>query len=130
MKMIKPLDVVLIIAILAVTVAACIVPQLLYNSQSDGLTAQVTINGETVKTVQLSTVFATDGLKYSVENNNYHVTITFYKDGAAITESDCHDKICVNTGKLTKAGSTSVCLPARVSLQLLSGSNNIDTVAG
>lgn len=34
--------------------------------------------------------------------------------------SDCPDQICVKTGKLTRAGQTAVCLPGRVSVQIIS----------
>lgn len=36
--------------------------------------------------------------------------------------SDCPDKTCVRTGKLTKAGQAAVCLPGRVSVRIISDS--------
>lgn len=39
-------------------------------------------------------------------------------DGAEVVSSQCPDKTCVRTGKLTHAGETAVCLPARVTLRL------------
>lgn len=43
--------------------------------------------------------------------------ISFYK-------SDCPDKICIRTGKLTKPGQTAVCLPGKVSVHIVSSSGN------
>jgi hypothetical protein len=39
----------------------------------------------------------------------------------AFYSSDCPDKICIRTGKLTKPGQTAVCLPGKVSVQVVSG---------
>ena len=35
-----------------------------------------------------------------------------------MTEADCPDKICVNTGKISKIGETIVCLPHRVVVEI------------
>ena len=38
--------------------------------------------------------------------------------GIAFTESDCHDKICINSGVLSRPGQIAVCLPNRVLVKL------------
>lgn len=34
-------------------------------------------------------------------------------------QSDCPDKICIRTGKLTKPGQSAVCLPGKVSVRII-----------
>lgn len=54
------------------------------------------------------------------------------KDGGiAVTQSDCHDKICVNTGRIYSGGETIVCLPHKAVVTVESGEkNNVDVVLG
>ena len=42
---------------------------------------------------------------------------------------DCRDKICVNTGKISRAGQSIVCLPARVSVAVVGNGGDV-IVAG
>ena len=54
------------------------------------------------------------------------VTITFSPEGAAVTASGCPDQVCVQTGQLTRAGESAICLPARVVLRLEGGGSGVD----
>lgn len=82
-----------------------------------GTVAIVERNGEEVLRQELSQL---DGPKEAeIEGENGIVlTVAFYPDGAAVLSSQCPDKICVNKGKLTRAGESALCLPAKVSLRL------------
>ena len=51
----------------------------------------------------------------------YHVKLLAEPGAISFLSSDCRDKTCVRTGKLTKPGQTAVCLPARISVRLESG---------
>lgn len=46
------------------------------------------------------------------------VYIQLDQSGAAIVESSCADQTCVHTGKITRAGETTICLPERVSVTI------------
>lgn len=85
-----------------------------------GLEAQVERAGEIVLRQELSLL---DGPREAtVEGENgLTVTVTFYPDGAAVTEAACPDRVCVRTGKLTRAGETALCLPAKICLRLTGG---------
>lgn len=61
--------------------------------------------------------------------NGVTVSVTLYPDGAAFTEANCPDLVCVKTGKLTRAGESAVCLPARISLRL-TGDSGADAATG
>ena len=58
--------------------------------------------------------------------NGVEVTITFIPQGAAVTASTCPDQVCVQTGQLTRAGESAICLPARVTLRLEGGGDSVD----
>lgn len=55
------------------------------------------------------------------------VKLLITKEYACFLESGCPDQVCVRSGKLTKAGETAVCLPARVTLRMV-GSGGADGV--
>ena len=58
--------------------------------------------------------------------------VTFeVKDGAvAFISSDCPDKICVNTGFISKRGQSAVCLPNRLTLRIAGGEGTADIYIG
>lgn len=63
------------------------------------------------------------------EGNGYEIIVRAEKGKIRFESSDCPDKICVNSGWLTSAGDTAVCLPARVSI-VVSGRKELDAITG
>lgn len=52
------------------------------------------------------------------------------KDGkVSVTEADCPDKVCINSGEKQKSGDTIVCLPHRVVVEIEGGGSDTDAVA-
>lgn len=50
------------------------------------------------------------------------------KDGSiSITESDCPDKVCVNTGEISKQGESIVCVPNEIVITI-GGEREVDVV--
>ena len=99
---------------------------LLLTGRSGG-EVQVRVAGEIVGTYQL--------------NKNQSVTIDgvggtnllVIEDGtAAITEADCPDALCVNMGKISRAGQSIVCLPHQVVVEVVEESDDggVDLIAG
>ncbi len=82
-----------------------------------GTVAVVEKNGKELLRRELSQLTGPEETEIQGENGIW-LELAFYPDGAAVLSSQCPDKICVGHGKLTKAGETAVCLPARVSLRL------------
>lgn len=83
--------------------------------------AEVLYNGNTIKKLPLNkdTVYIPDENKniiIEIKNNKIH-----------IKESDCPDKICVNTGWLSAPGQTAVCLPNKMSVVVKGKSSDVDT---
>lgn len=71
---------------------------------------------------------------FSIRQNR-NVVFHLYKDGSICFEkSDCPDKVCVRTGRLSMVGETAACLPNQIILKIVSagGSNddNVDLIIG
>ncbi|MGN0550714.1 MAG: NusG domain II-containing protein [Acutalibacteraceae bacterium] len=125
-KIFKPLDILVIIIILFVAVSYLMA--MIFYSSSDDLSVVIRENGDIVYQCKLSDI---DEKTEITAGENLKVKVLIEKDGATVTESECDNKICVNTGKLTRAGSTAVCLPAKVTVTLVSGSeNSLDATVG
>lgn len=127
----KPLDAFIILAVLA---AAAICFFVIAGGAADGaLEAVVRQNGAVVKTIDLSALDSP--VSYTVKGDGaISVTILAESDGVRVSQAGCKDQICVKTGKLTYNGQTAVCLPAKVTVELISGSqtghDGIDAVTG
>ena len=95
-KLLRKADIFIIAAVIVAAAALW-----LALSQYQGkLEAVVTVDGEVLRTVDLS---GTDP-----------DLLIIARDGAIwVAEAGCRDKLCAACGKLTRMGDTAVCLPAR-----------------
>lgn len=105
---------------------------LLAFSRSEGeLTAVISVRGEVYCEIPLASV--SEPYELAVEGDGTAV-LSVSSQGVAFKTSDCPDKLCVNTGLLTRSGESAVCLPARVSVKIVSDNdsdtNAPDAVAG
>lgn len=119
------LDAVLIVLLLAVSVV------FIFGFVSDfdeDMMITVKKDGEVVYNADLSAV--TEPYEICVDDE-YKLVLLVEADGVSVLKSDCTDKVCVNTGKLSHSGQSAVCLPARVSIEINGKSaNNLDGVVG
>lgn len=72
--------------------------------------AEISVDGKTVQTVDLSTV--TDKIEIT-PNDEYHILIVAENGKIRFENSDCEDKLCIASGELKKSGDVAVCLPAK-----------------
>lgn len=105
---------------------------LLFSGRGDeGLVAVISVRGEVYSEIPLAQVIEPYDL--TIEGDEA-VVLHISTDGVEFISSDCPDKLCVNTGLLTSSGQSAVCLPARVSVKLVSEagapSDAPDAVAG
>lgn len=104
------------IAVIAAALAVAAVIMLLRPDGGGKMTANVTVNGELVESIELSELKEEITLDIKTEPD----TVIKANSSAIWFESaDCPDKLCVMSGKLTKKGDTAVCLPARTVITLL-----------
>ena len=45
-----------------------------------------------------------------------------------VREADCDNQICVNSSTITKPGQTITCIPHRVVVEIVGGSDGVDSV--
>lgn len=90
---------------------------LLFKSNEIGKTAVIRVDGKEYKTVNLESDEKTE---ISVNG----VTIVYGGGEIWVENSTCHDKICVNAGHLSKKGQSAVCVPNRVSVEVVGNDKN------
>lgn len=100
------------IIIIAVVIAAALIPMISAHFSGGALYARVTVDGQTKWDIDLS------GVKDSYYLETEHFRILVEKDAISFVSSDCRDLICVHTGRLTKAGDTAVCVPNRAAIRV------------
>ncbi len=98
-----------LIIILTVALAALIFI-LWQRSGKTPLTADISVNGKTVESVDLSKV--TDRVEIRPEGT-VDVLIVAENGRIRFEFSDCPDKLCVKQGELYRKGDTAVCLPEK-----------------
>lgn len=112
------------IAVIAVVaVVALLILLLRFTGDTENLTADITVDGVTVETVELSKF--TERTEYRPETTPEVLIVA--EDSAIYFEyAGCEDKLCVACGKLNKKGDTAVCLPARTVITV--GESAVDAV--
>lgn len=123
-KFFKIADVFIILfAVLASVVA--LLSQL--HTSSDSYECEVRVGGETVYSISLNEI--TQPIEYTVDSD-IPVTVVIERDGVYVKSAQCPDKLCEHTGKITRASQSIVCLPAKVSVTLISESSSYDAIVG
>ena len=98
------------IAVIAAIIIAALVFAYMSISDGENLQAVITVDGEIVETVDLSSVKD----KIVITPDTHPKVVIVAENGEIRFDSaECEDKLCVNTGSLKKGGDTAVCLPAR-----------------
>lgn len=68
------------------------------------------------------------GVKTSVELE--HLTVHIDGGMVWVTDADCPDKVCVNTGTITRSGQSIVCLPSGVVVTIVDGDGDLQWEVG
>ncbi|TCT12157.1 hypothetical protein EDC18_11463 [Natranaerovirga pectinivora] len=100
-------------------------------SGSEGLeekSVQIKVDGQVYTTIPFKEI---EGIrKIDLETERGFNTINIDKSGAEIIEANCPDKVCVHTAKITQPGPIIVCLPHRVSVEIIGeGDVGIDDIS-
>lgn len=118
-KLFTKKDFILIVVILIVGVLGFII----INNADEGKTVIIKSDGKIIETISLTE----DGYKTEVNG-----VVIYIEDGKAfVKESSCKDKVCVNSGELSKSGESAVCAPNGVSVEISGKSESSpDAIAG
>jgi hypothetical protein len=66
----------------------------------------------------------------TLTGEGYTLTLEIADGSARIAQSDCPDRVCVNTGYVSRPGQSIICVPARISVRLTGGRSSADAIAG
>lgn len=89
--------------------------------------AVIQVDGKLYKKVPLAGHHGTDELTIDTEKG--HNLVVIKDESIGITEADCPDKICIREGFISKPGSTVVCLPHKVLIEVKgAGSSGPDVI--
>ena len=90
------------------------------------LTAVISVDGVQTERVDLGALREPEERTLTANGFTRHLVLD--QEGACMVSSDCPTQDCVHTGTITHAGQSIVCLPARVSVQLVGGEQDGDAV--
>lgn len=80
-------------------------------------------DGEIIRTLPLD---AEETVEFSDANGANWIQV---KNGAVrMIRADCSDQICVRRGDIRRTGETLVCLPHRLTVEIVGGASNADAV--
>lgn len=121
MKLAKKNDIIIIavIALIAVGLAAWI---LIKNAGAEkGTYAEIYYKSILVERIDLTSAGEREFSVQEVPN----VVFKIYDDGSiAFIKSDCPDKVCINSGRLSKNGHFAACLPNEIYVKVVSEKNS------
>ena len=120
----KTKDVILVVALLVVAIVSFFI---IHSKPNENLEAVIVKDNQTYKIINLNEVEQ----PYQINiDGSIPVIISVEKNSIYFKKSECPDKICVNTGRLSKAGDIAICLPARVSIELRGNQKEFDSITG
>ena len=121
MSKIKLFDIVIILVLLALSFAPLVRLAIRGN---DAATVKITV-GDTVYHYPLD-----ENTEEQIENNGYTLTVKCEEGSVRVVSSDCEDKICMHSGKISHVGSAIVCLPADIVIEIEADGGAHDAIAG
>lgn len=73
----------------------------------------IQVNGECIQTF-----WQDEEVEYTIKSDNGENTLQISEGKVWLSEADCPDKICVNTGKIQYPGQSIICLPHKVVIEI------------
>ena len=119
------LDFIIIAAVCAVALSLFALPFL----RPEGSTVKVSIR-EGEKTTVVRECELSEDQSFELENNGITLKVVIEGGEVFVSHSDCEDRVCVNSGRISKAGQSIICAPAGVVISVSGGETNEDISAG
>ena len=109
---------IVLVVLLAVSVAACFLPQ---KQTAEDSVVQIFQDGNLLRELLL-----TEDVSIEIRGN-YLNTVSVQNGCAGFSDSDCPGRVCVHSGWISAAGRSIVCLPNRVEIRIV-GASDVDFV--
>ncbi len=88
----------------------------IFASQTEQLLVVIKSEGQVVKTIPCHAGYSES---YQLSNDYGTNNIAVDNGKVDMTSADCHNQICVKSGVISKAGQSIICLPHRVSVEIV-----------
>ena len=105
-----------IIVVASLLMLSLLILLLVNLTKKEGAYAEVTVNGNTTGKDSLDV----DG---TYPLNGGTTTLVIKNGEAYMSDSNCPDHICENTGKIRHVGQTIICLPNRITVTVIGGTD-------
>ena len=123
LKIIKKADILLFVILIAFSIGLTAVSFAV--GSDSGSKVLVTVNGVTYGTYDLAT-----DQEVKIESDG-HLNKIVIEDGTVrMVEANCHNHVCIQEGKISRANETIICLPNRVMVRITGEEADIDAVSG
>jgi len=66
---------------------------------------------------------------YFVKSSEGYLYVEVNKGKVRVIDSTCKDKLCIKQGEISKVGETIICLPNRISISIVGGNSNVDSIS-
>ena len=104
-----------IILVIFALIAAFALWFFIESSKTEGAFAVVIVNGTETARYPLD-----EDMKVTLENGNGGYNILVIEDGQCyISEADCFNQVCVNTGRKSRVGDAIVCMPHKIAVNII-----------
>ena len=116
--MLKKADIVLIVLLFALS----LLPLVKFGQPEPACYAEIRQAGKVIKRVQLTghTGITEIRTTYNANNQEKHNHIRIENGHISVTDADCPDKICLQTGAISHAGEIIACLPHKLIIEIKS----------
>lgn len=95
-------------------------------AKEQGTAVRISVEGETVAVLPLF-----KDAVYPITSRGHSLTVCIENGEVLVRDTDCPDKVCQNTGRISAKGASIVCAPAGVSVHITGGGDgDADFVAG
>lgn len=116
--------IILIVLFLSVNLIAA---GILFCAKKDGKSAEISVDGEVVRTIDLSTVKEAERFEIRTE---YGVNVITVEPGRiCVSDADCRDHYCVRQGWLSTRLTPIVCMPHKLMIRIIDDDSQVDAVA-
>lgn len=93
--------------------------------QSATAAAVLLQDGQVVLTIPADDLIA--GGELSFDANGYHYHFVYEAGRIRFADADCPDRVCVHTGWISRSGQIAACVPGRLILKIIGGTETIGT---
>jgi hypothetical protein len=126
MNMLKKGDIILLgIIAAAIVISFAVVSTYKRSGKHTDKVAVIKMKDEIIKSIDLSTVSQPQQIEIS---GKYIQVILVERGRIRFLDSDCPDKICVNTAWLSEKGDMAVCIPNSTMIKIEGQSDKVDAV--